>query len=54
MPAGVAVKLCLYRFPPRIPYILSVIDIKVTAAVINRNVIIPVTGQATETGIFIE
>ena len=52
--AGVSVQIGLDRRPARRPYGLAVLDVEVTAAHVNRYVVVAVTGDSAETGILVE
>ena len=52
--AGVSIQISLYRRPARRPYGLAVLDVEVTAAHVNRYVVVTVTGDSAETGILVE
>ena len=52
--AGVSVQIGLDRRPARRPYGLAVLDVEVTAAHVNRYVVVTVTGDSAETGILVE
>ena len=54
MAALVAVEWGFTRFPTRIPDGIAFLDVEVTSAIIHRNPIVAITGDATELGILIE
>jgi hypothetical protein len=54
MTALVFVQWRLAGFPSGIPYILSVIDVEIAAAVIHGNAIVTIAGNAAELGVFEE
>ena len=54
MTALVEVEWGLTGFPSRIPYSITVFDIKVSAAIVHRYIVVTIAGDATELGIFVE
>ena len=54
VPAGVGVQFCLRGLPARIPDRVSVFDVVIASAVIQRAVVVTVPGQAKKFGVFIE
>ena len=50
----VEVEWGLTGFPSRIPYSITVFDIKVSATIVHRYIVVTIAGDATELGIFLE
>ena len=52
--AFIAVKLSLYGRPAGVPYVAAVVDVEITSAHINGNVVVAITGNAAESCVLIE